>query len=108
MEGHVSSKRSGEPLRKPRRLRSFRKTGGLRRRPQQRLHQLVALGRRARHPHAEGADAALYLFWIERHRRRRASSEGWPVAVARRPILECLLLERDRRPEILAKRDARA
>jgi hypothetical protein len=61
MEGHVSSKRSGQPLRKPRRLRSFRKTGGLRRRPQQRLHQLVALGRRASHPDDEGADDALYL-----------------------------------------------
>ena len=40
--------------------------------------------------------------------RRRASGEGRPVAVTRGIILERLLLERNRRPEVLAKRKARA
>ena len=38
----------------------------------------------------------------------RASGEGRPVAVARRPLLERLLLAADRRAEILAERKARA
>ena len=37
--------KSGQPIREPRRLRSVWKTGELRRRPQRRLHQLVAVGR---------------------------------------------------------------
>ncbi len=57
----LSPKRSRQPVREPRRLRSVRKAGGLRRRPQQRLHQLVALGRRANRPDDEGADDALHL-----------------------------------------------
>ena len=60
--GSVSAKRSGQPVREPRRLRSVWKAGGLRRRPQQRLHQLVGFGRRANHPDDEGqADDALHL-----------------------------------------------
>ena len=43
-----------------------------------------------------------------RHRRRCASGEGRPVAVTRGIILERLLLERNRRPEVLAKGRARA
>ena len=60
--GGVSAKRSGQPLREQGRLRSVRNVGGLRGRPQQRLHQLVAVGRRANHPDGEGpADDALHL-----------------------------------------------
>jgi hypothetical protein len=69
---------------------------------------LVALGRRASHPDDEGTDDALHLSRIGRHRRCRASIEGRPVAVARRTILERLVLEADRRPEILAKGNPRA
>ena len=62
VEGRLSSKRSEQPLRQPRRLRSIWNAGGLRRRPQQRLHQLVAVGRRANHRDGEGqADDALHL-----------------------------------------------
>ena len=51
----------------------------------------------------------LYIYpESHRHRRRRASGEGRPVAVARRIILERLLLERNPLSEILAKRNSRA
>ena len=59
--GSLSSKRSGQPVREPGRLRSVWTAGELQRRPQQRLHQLVAVGRRANHPDDEGADDALHL-----------------------------------------------
>jgi hypothetical protein len=43
-------------------LRSVWKAGGLRRRPQRRLHQLVTVGRPANHPDVEGqSDDALHL-----------------------------------------------
>jgi len=62
VEGNMPAKRSGQPLRKPRRLRSVWKAGELHRWPQQRLHQLVAVGRRANHPDVEGqSDDALHL-----------------------------------------------
>ena len=51
----------------------------------------------------------LYIYpELERHRRRRASGEGRPVAVARGIILERFLLERNPLSEILAKRNSRA
>ena len=107
--GSLSSQRSGQPIREPGRLRSVWKAGELRRRPQQRLHQLVAVGRRANHSDDEGQPTTLYIYpESDRHRRRRASGEGRPVAVARRIILERLLLERNPLSEILAERDPRA
>ena len=46
----------------------------------------------------------LYIYpKSQRHRRRRESGEGREVAIARRTVLERLLLESNRRPEILAK-----
>ena len=59
--GGVSAKRCGQPLRQQGRLRSVRHVGGLCGRPQQWLHQLVAVGRRENHPDDEGADDALHL-----------------------------------------------
>jgi hypothetical protein len=51
---------------------------------EQRLYQLVPVGIRADLGLGEGqADDALHLFRIDRHRRRNASGEGRPVAVAR-------------------------
>ena len=62
LTGCLSSKGSVQPLRGPRRLRSVWKAGGLHRGPQQRLHQLVAIGRRANHRHGEGrSDDAVHL-----------------------------------------------
>ena len=54
------------------------------------------------------ADHALHLSRSRRHRRDRASCEGRPVAGARGTLLECLLLEGNRRAEILAERNAGA
>ena len=52
---------------------------------------------------------ALYIYPESAgHRRRRASGEGRPIAVARRFILERLLLASNRRSEILAERGSRA
>ncbi len=78
-------------------LRSVWNAGELRWRPQQRLHQLVGVGRRANHPDDEGAVDALHLSRVARHRRHRASGEGRQVVVARGAILERLLPEADRR-----------
>ena len=51
----------------------------------------------------------LYIYpESDRHRRRRASGEGRPVPVARRIVLERLLLERNPLSEILAERNSRA
>ena len=51
----------------------------------------------------------LYIYpEAARHRRRRASGEGRPVAVARGAILERFLFERNRLSEILAKGNPRA
>ena len=62
LRGVCLRKRSGQPVREPGGLRSVWKAGELRRRPQQRLHQLVGVGRRANHPDDEGqADDALHL-----------------------------------------------
>src|SRR5262249_47431884 len=81
-----------------------RSAGGLQHRPQQRLYQLVSVGRRANLSLGKGqADDALHLSRIYRHRRRRASDEGRPVAVARGTILEFLLLERNQLSELLAE-----
>ena len=53
--------------------------------------------------------SALYIYpESKRHRRGRESGEGRQVAVARRPLLECVLPESDRRAEILAEGEARA
>ena len=58
----LSSKRSAQLLRGPRRLRSVRAAGGVCRGPQRRLHQLVAVGRRANRRHGEGqSDDAVHL-----------------------------------------------
>src|SRR5215475_13304353 len=85
-----------------------RSAGGLQHRPQQRLYQLVSVGPRANLGLGKGqADDALHLSRIYRHRRRRASDEGRPVAVARGTILECLLLERNRLSELLAEGNSR-
>ncbi len=106
---NMPSKRSSQSVRGPRRLRSVRKAGELRGRPQRRLHQLVAIGRPANHPDGEErSDNALHLSGVPRHRRRRASGRGRPVAITRRAILERLVLERNWLAEILAKRDTRA
>ena len=60
-------------------------------------------------PMMKDKPTTLYIYpESDRHRRRRASGEGRPVAVARRIILERLLLERNRLSEILAKRNPRA
>jgi hypothetical protein len=105
----MPSKRSSQSVRGPRRLRSVRKAGELRSRPQRRLHQLVAIGRPANHPDGEErSDNALHLSGVPRHRRRRASGRGRPVAITRRAILERLVLERNWLAEILAKRGTRA
>ena len=62
LRGVVSSKEAGQPVCGRKGLRSVRDAGELLRRAQQRLHQLVAGGRRANHPHDEGqADDALHL-----------------------------------------------
>ena len=62
VEESMSAQRSRQPVREPRRLRSVWDAGELRWRPQQRLHQLDGLGRRANHPDAQGqADDALHL-----------------------------------------------
>ena len=62
VKGGMSSKGSGQPLRGPRRLRSVWKAGGLLRRPQRRLHQLVAIGRPANPRDGEGqSDDAVHL-----------------------------------------------
>ena len=51
----------------------------------------------------------LYIYpEISRHRRRRSSGEGRPVAITCRIVLERLLFERNPLSEILAKRDPRA
>ena len=53
--------------------------------------------------------ATLYIYpELGRHRRRRESGEGRPVAVTRGPLLERLLLEGHRVSEILAERNSRA
>ena len=50
----------------------------------------------------------LYIYpEIDRHRRRSASGEGGPVAVARGTILERFLLERNRLSEFLAEGNSR-
>ena len=61
LRGVLSAKKSGQSVREQGRLRSVRTAGELQRRPQQRLHQLVAGGRGANHPADEGADDALHL-----------------------------------------------
>src|SRR5262249_48723905 len=105
----MSSQRSGQPVREPRRLRPAWKVGGLRRRPQQWLHQLVALERPANHRDGEGqSNDAVHLSRRSRRRRRRASGEGRPAAVARGIILERFLPERNRLSEILAKGNPRS
>ena len=104
----LSTKSSGQSLRGPRGLRSDWNAGGLQRRPQQRLYQLVSVGLRADLGLGEGqSDDGLRLSRIDRHRRRRASGEGRPVAVARGTILERLLLERNRLSELLAEGNSR-
>jgi hypothetical protein len=62
VEECLSSKRSAQSLRKRRRLRSVRNASGLRWRPQQRLHQLVAFGGRANHRDGEGQSDELYIY----------------------------------------------
>ena len=62
LRGVCLRKKSGQPVREPGRLRSVWKAGELRRRPQQRLHQLVAVGRRANHPDDEGQPTTLYIY----------------------------------------------
>ena len=54
LQGSVPPKRSGEPARRPGRLRSVRKARELRGWAQRRLHQLVGLGRRGHHGDGEG------------------------------------------------------
>ena len=54
------------------------------------------------------ADDALHLSQIDRYRRRNASGEGGPVAVARGTILERFLLERNPLSELLAEGNSRA
>ena len=53
------------------------------------------------------ADDALHLSRIDRYRRRSASGEGGPVAVARGTILEHFLLERNPLSELLAEGNSR-
>ena len=60
-------------------------------------------------PMVKDQPTTLYIYpEIDRHRGDRASGEGRAVAVARRTILERLLLGRNPLSEILAKRDPRA
>ena len=60
-------------------------------------------------PMMKDKPTTLYIYpEFRRHRRRRASGEGRPVAIARGIILERLLLERNPLSEILAKRNPRA
>jgi hypothetical protein len=107
--GRLSSKRCGQPARRSGRLRAVREARELQRRPQQRLHHVVAVGRRAHHTDGEGQpDDALHLSCSRRHRRGRASGEGRPVAVARGTVLECLMLEGNPLAEILAEGNAGA
>ena len=109
LKGVCLRKRSRQPLRKPRRLRSVWKVGGLHRRPQRRLHQLVAIGRPANpFDGDERSDDAVHLSRCSRRQCRRASGGGRPVAAARRIILERLLFEGNPLSEILAKGNPRA
>ena len=62
LRGRMPAKKSGQPVREQGRLRSVWNAGELHRRPQQRLHQLVGVGRQPNHPDGEGpADDALHL-----------------------------------------------
>ena len=60
-------------------------------------------------PLAENKPTTVYIYpEATRHRGRGARGEGRPVAVARRIVLERVLLARDRRAELLAEGDPRA
>ncbi len=60
-------------------------------------------------PMVKDEPTTLYIYpEVTRHRGDRASGEGRPVAVARGALLERLLLERNRHPEILAEGNPRA
>ena len=60
-------------------------------------------------PMVKDEPTTLYIYpEVTRHRGDRASGEGRPVAVERGGLLERLLLERNRHPEILAQGNPRA
>ena len=60
--GSMSPEKSAQPVREPRWVRSIWKPRGLRRRPQQRLHQLVAIGRQQIIPMLKDDPTTLYIY----------------------------------------------